>query len=351
MSQQLRLQALNQRLIGDQYIGRPTVVYNPAFHTRRNPPTVRQYPRPVFQYVPDPETDSIETESVGSDENAQRQIFLEYRITGITWYTPRFTNSCNLDSFLSAWVRKIRQTHGKFLKWMETCDLAGVALLKIADHALCAKEHVDSEFVKGMWLSSILQNTGEVRQMLNPQMDLTGNNMYSVFQHLYQHCAFEIQSSCPCGKFYNQDFIFFVNSLEQVKNLGHPNNLQNAEMPKCLKCSQNRLLLQINPIKGMMMAVFYYRGSVAQNNLSPMLDDIPQIICLSNFTFKLEYVSYSQDTPIPNLYHEVSLQYIRCKWYLFDSARSPKFRWWGGKQYYKHNCNAKLMTLVYFRVN
>jgi len=48
---------------------------------------------------------------------------------GIDWRTPRFPNSCSIDCFLSAFVRKIRQTHGQFLKHIQLMDhMAGKKL-------------------------------------------------------------------------------------------------------------------------------------------------------------------------------------------------------------------------------
>lgn len=80
-----------------------------------------------------------------------------------------------------------------------------------------------------------------------------------------------------------------------------------------------------------------------------MLSDVPQIVQMGNLTFKLEYLAYCQDVPNhPNEHHEVSLQFIRQKWYLYDGARSPKFRRWGGKNY--TNLNARLNTIVYFKI-
>lgn len=349
MSQQVLLQALSQRLpcVGDKYIGSYSVLFNPLFLRRRPPPVVRLYPRPVFQYVPNLDIDSVESGSTDSDGTNTPAILLEYRIIGITWYTPRFINSCNLDSFLGAWVRKVRQRHGKFLDFMSSnVDLVGVALLRIADHALCAKEYVNSEYVKELWISTILQYTGETGQLRKSQLDCTGNNMCSVFQHLYQHIAFEIQSSCSCGRFYNQDYIFMISELQEIRCLADRNALQSVNMPYCVQCSEKRVLLAITPVRDSLMVVFQYEGS--KTTVSPLLDDIPKLIQLADYVYRLEYITYCCDTTSPGMYHEISLQYIHQQWYKYDSAESQKFEWFGGNNYTSNN--ARLMAIVYFRL-
>jgi hypothetical protein len=346
MSQSNLLIACSQRLIGDDYLGWPTVQFDPNHLQRRKLPMSPRYERPTLTFVPDSETDSIETRSIGSNSDTQRVTPLEYRITGITWWTPRYVNSCNLDSFLSAWVRKIRQTHGKFLDYLQAMDRMGVTLVKIADHALCAKDAVDSNIVKGMWISAILQNSRESSKLANPPLDCTGNNIYSIFQHLFLHCGFEIVSTCPCGRFYNYDFVITVSTVLQIKHLGNQQTFTAAEMPTCVRCNTPRILRQLNPIATDFMIVFSYRSAKADE--SPLLDDIPRFLVFGTIQYKLEYLSYSQETTLPNCYHEVSLQFIRQQWYIFDSALSPRFRWWGGKRYTYRN--ARLETIVYFRL-
>ncbi len=346
MSQQLRVFGFNNRLIGNQYIGNHEVTFETQFLYQKPVQAVTQYERPSLTYVPDPDTESIETRSIGSDESLERVTPLEYRIAGITWWTPQYVNSCNLDSFLSAWVRKIRQTHGKFLKHLVSMDYIGVVLFKIADHTLCAKESVDSNMVKGMWITAVLRNSGETSMLSNPPINCYGVNLFSIFQHLYFHSAFEIVSMCLCGTFYHYDFVLTVPTLLQLTYLGDPQKLHSANMPRCLNCNTQRILQKLNPINTSWMVVFSYRGD--PENRSPLLEDIPQFITLANVQFKLEYISYSQNTSTPNVHHEVSLQFIRRQWYIFDSARSPRFRWWGGKRYTYQN--AQLITIVYFRL-
>jgi len=347
MSNQLHLHSFNNRISGDYYIGRKTVNYQPEHLVRPLPSPVEPFPRPNVQYVHDPELDSIETLSVKSISNENRP--LEYRITGITWYTPRWVNTCNIDSFLSAWVRKMRQTHGKYLKHVIVQDRIAAALFEIANHALCVKEQIDSEFVKGIWLLAVLKKTNEVEKLKKPPVDCTGFNTYSVFQHLEHHNSFQITSKCSCGTFYHRDFIFEVSDLKQVEILGTPKLVNDAEMPKCLNCNQPRILLDLKPDKNNWLLVFHYNGSRARNNLNPLLSEIPQILKMWNILFKLEYIAYVQDVPNhPNEQHEVSLQFIRHSWYLYDGARSPKFRKWGAKKY--DQFNARLNTLVYFKI-
>jgi hypothetical protein len=354
MSNQLRLRALTERLSGMYYIGAPTVYNQPEFQVRPDSKTMLTYPKPVMTYVHNPETESIESMSVRSDErnddmnNDDRPRPLEYRITGITWYTPNFVNTCNLDSFLSAWVRKMRQTHGKYLKFVKIYDRVAYALFRIADHALCAKERVDAEFVKGMWLTAILKSTNESHHINRLPIDCSGNNTYSVFQHLENHSYFIIVSFCLCGTFYHPDYCLEVFNLKEIDILGDPKRYNEARLPHCLTCNQPRILLDINPLATNWLLTFNYNGHSSRNLASPPLSEIPQIVQMRDQLFKLEYITYAQESDHPDLGHEVSLQFIRHKWYLYDGGRTPKFRKWGGSKYDQHNC--KLETLVYFRI-
>jgi hypothetical protein len=347
----MSLRGLNSRLIGDYYIGRRSAEYHPDLSIRKPKPEPEElYEKFDLKYKRDPDIESFETLSIedGSDSFGKPKP-LEYRITGITWFTPRFINTCNLDSFLSAWVRKMRQTHGSYLKYLTLIDRVANILICIADHALCAKDQINAETVKVLWLMGALHNSNEKHVLRNPPVDCTGNNIHSVFQHLQHHSNFEIVSKCSCGICYHRDFILEVYNLQQVQYLGTPRDLSSADMPKCQACQQKRILLELNPEPDNWLLPFRYTGSHAKGNLSPLLDDIPQIVEMGDIRFKLEYITFSQDVPSnPGMCHEVSLQKIRTEWYLYDGLRSPKFRRFGGKKYEKSN--ARLTAIVYFRI-
>jgi hypothetical protein len=114
---QLLLKALSQRLTCETYLAK----YINAFRledTVKKIPTVITHDKPYMRFVHEPEYDMVETtsdEEVNSPDVPNPKS-LEYRITGLTWFTKDYVGTCNLDSFLSAWVRKARQTHGKFLR-------------------------------------------------------------------------------------------------------------------------------------------------------------------------------------------------------------------------------------------
>jgi hypothetical protein len=151
------------------------------------------------------------------------------------------------------------------------------------------------------------------------------------------------------GTFYNRDYMLEIPDLQQLELLGTPKRLNDVKMPKCLKCKKFRVLLELNPDSTNWLLIFGHNGTRANNNLSPLLSDIPQIIQIGDIIFKLEYLTYRQEVPnCPGEYHEVSMQFIRQTWYLYDGTRSPKFRRWGGKNY--TNLNAILDTIVYFKI-
>jgi len=347
-----RLRGLNSRLEGDYYIGRKSANFHPDLLVRKPAPEpIELYERFELKYKRDPDSDSIETLSIKSDPDSSAAAVpkpLEYRITGITWHTPKYINTCNMDSFLSAWVRKIRQTHGSYLKFIQTIDRVGNILIAIADHALCAKEQVDAEVVKGYWLMAALHNSNEKQTLRSPPVDCMGNSAYSVYQHLQFHSNIEIVSECKCGVVYHRDHILEVAELDEIRLLGTPNDLNWTPMPKCTTCNYTRELLQLNPEPGNWILPFSYNACRLRGNESPLLEDIPEILNVGGITFKLEFVTYTVRIT-PKQFHEVSLQKIRLQWYLYDGSRSPKFRRFSGKRLLQRS--ARLNTLVYFKIN
>jgi len=193
-----------------------------------------------------------------------------------------------------------------------------------------------------MWLEAVLDSTGELYKLSNPSLNLLGYPDYSIYQHLQNHSSVGIVSMCQCGTFYHIDYFFLVRTLEQIEILGTPRRLNEAKMPFCLKCNKLRVLLDLIPIKNWLL-VFKI---ASLRPLSPKLDDIPKILTVGNELFKLEFLSFSQDAT-PKAKHEVSLQFIRHNWYLFDSGRSPKFTRWYVDTYNLRN--AFLSTVVYFK--
>jgi hypothetical protein len=194
-----QLLANTTHLYSDHYIGKSHVVFKPLYTTRlctRPDPPVPLYAKPVLTFQYDSEDDSVETLSIGTHDGFNLPKPFEYRITGITWHTRSFVNTCNMDSFLSAWVRKMRQTHGKYLKFITFMDDAAVSLHEIADHALNAKDKVDAEVVKALWLHTTLSNSKELDRLtpppIIPPIDCLGWNHYSIFQHLKNHSSLEV---------------------------------------------------------------------------------------------------------------------------------------------------------------
>lgn len=348
MNQHL-LRALNERLSGDYYIGRATTTYDPHHSVRQGPPAVATLPRPQVRYQRDLEIDTAETAStISDDDEVRHQRTLQYRIRGLDWFTDDYTNTCTMDSFLSAWVRRVRQTHGNFLNKVVFIDRVGEALIQIGNHVLTEKENIDSARIKLLWLQAILRSSGELMRLCNRPVDCTGTNTYTIFQHLFHHSGLEIVSQCPCGTSYHQDYVLEVPNLQQLQILGTPQVINAAQMPKCLSCGHKRVLIELNPLEDNWLLVFNYNGTTGRINQSPDLDEIPPIVYIGNIRCKLEYISYIQESNEPDVLHEVSLHLIRNEWYFYDDTRSPQFQKWFGKSYNMYN--AHLRTIVYFKI-
>jgi hypothetical protein len=342
------LRALNERLSGEYYIGRATTTYDPYHSVQQGPPPATTFPRPQVRYEPNPDIDTPETASTINDDTVRHQGPVEYRIPGLDWYTEEYENTCTMDSFLTAFIRRVRQTHGHFLNKVVFIDRVGEALIQIGNHALTAKDNIDSARIKLLWLQAVLRSSGELMNLCNPPVDCTGINTYSIFQHLFHHGGFEIISQCPCGMSYHQDFVLEVPNLHQLQILGTPQILNAAQMPKCLTCGHVRVLMELNPLDDNWLLVFNYNGSIGKNNQSPNLDNIPPIVAMGTLRFKLEYLCYKHETIEADVLHEISLHKIRNEWYFYDDCRSQNPKRWYGKNYNMYN--AHLCTIVYFRI-
>jgi hypothetical protein len=338
------VQAVCKNLLSDEsYIGSRVSVFDATKTLRPERPPVLIYRKPTLVYTPDSDIETCETSS--GDERVAGFSNPEYRITGIIWHTPRFLNTCNMDSFLSAWVRCIRQTHGKFLDEIKVFDTAAVSLFNIADHALCAKNSINATLVKELWLAAILKTTNEAQKLRLPVLDCLGRNMCSVFQHLAFHSSYVTTSSCLCGVLYHRNFNLEISNLAQIYFVD--SMYDDVIMPKCTSCNTKRKLLKITPDPGNWLLPIAYNGTGANRN--PPLASICKTFNFGGLDLKLEYIAYSQLVPgNPHVLHEVSLQNIHNKWYLYDGAQSPKFRLWKKDIY--DLCNARLTTLVYFKM-
>jgi hypothetical protein len=331
----------------ETYLGRRNCDYNVAMTHRADRLPVVVYARPEVFSAPDSDVETCETSSASSGSvRSGSDMPEEYRIAGLIWATPGLRNTCNMDSFLSAWIRRVRQTHGRCARLVVTTDIAGVALIEIANYVLESREHTDSRIVKIKWLTAVLTPSGEVNVLRNPVVDCFGVNVCSVFQHLKNHCSYMVVSRCLCGTVYHRDFFFEAPSCEQLRFIGDQKEWPNLRMPKCRRCGQHRLLLQIVLDPDNWLVPVVYNGTGANRN--PNLSLIPKFLKFGIKDFKLAYVSYHQLVPGTRMMHEISLQYIRSVWYQYDGLKTPSFCKFTSDVYSERN--ARLATLVYIKI-
>ena len=345
------LVALNKIIDGDEvtYLGKRTSEFHISMTSRfrADRPPVVIYPRPESQYQADSDVETIETASVTSSEKDEVTFPEEYRISGLVWATPGLRNTCNIDSFLSGWVRRVRQTHGRAVDLIVTTDIPGNALIEIADYAMTSGEEVDAKVVKMLWYNAALEPTNERPALLRPIVDCVGANLCSVFQHLKHHSSYAVESFCQCGTVFHRDFFFEVHQPEQLGYLSDSKDYHKLRTPKCLRCSQKRQVVDLRPDPNNWLLPVCYNGT--GDNKNPVLSRIPKFLRLGGIDLKLGYVSYCQTVPgLPRLMHEVSLQNIRGEWYLYDGLLTPRFKRWTQPKYQENN--ARMSTLVYFKL-
>lgn len=351
------LKGLNEAIGGGDvdatYLGQRNSTYDPAHLNpiRGDRPPVIVYEEIDRPDVKDYDLESIETVSASSSTKGDKEFPETYRIRGVKWGTPHLTNTCHMDSFLSTWVRRVRQTHNRCSELVVTKDLPGLALLDIADHAIKKGNAIDSYFIKKTWLKAILQSTGEDDLLEGKGLftiDCRGNCLCSIFQHLKNHSSYSIESKCPCGTFYYRDFFFEIGSdLEQLKYLSDEKNYDKIKSPKCSRCGQKRLVTKIKHDPGNWLMPIYYFGTVTKKNQSPPLSQIPESLKVGGIDFKLASISYSQLVPgIQDMTHQISIHPIRGQFYLYNGL-SPMFNKWTEPTYEIEK--ARLIMFVYFK--
>ena len=340
------MKALCQRLDGESsYMGTYVTTFK-AEETVKKVPVVVTFDKPYMRFRPEPEYDTAETiseEEIISPEEPNPKSF-EYRITGVAWSTKDYVGTCNMDGFLSAWVRKARQTHGKILNKVTCMDAAGVTLYKMADHALTKKSRMRSSHIKGLWLEMALKASGESQRFKKKPIWCRGMSSYSVYQHLSNHCSYDITSECPCGTVYHRDYMFRVRGLHEVRYLSKPEDLGRIVLPVCTVCKKRRKLKNIELSEHVWMLVFNYQG--VDGVKSPDLMDIPRIIEMDGKKFRLEYLAYHQSFPTGN--HEMTIHLIKGHWYKYGESYSSSFIQSKEKRYTRGN--ARLGKIVYFRI-
>ena len=165
-----------------------------------------------------------------------------------------------------------------------------------------------------------------------------------MYQHLRNHCSYEIVSSCQCGVQYHTDFALHVTDPTQLTYMVN-SHLLRATMPVCQDCGQKRTLQELNPSPRNWLHVFTYEGMGLLR--SPLLKDIPKLITLGGIQYGLECLSYKQLMP-EGCYHEVSLHYFDGGFHYYDGFSSPKFHSWSEERF--TDLDASLKTIAYFKI-
>lgn len=162
----------------------------------------------------------------------------------------------------------------------------------MADHALMKKSRINASYIKGLWLETALKASGESKRLRKKPICCAGASIYSIFQHLANHCSFKVTSECQCGTAYHRDYMFEVNNLTQVLYLAKPKDIGLTRMPMCARCKKPKVLKKLELSDHVWLLVFNYEG--LGKDKSPDLKDIPPIVEMDGKRFKLEYITYCQ---------------------------------------------------------
>lgn len=341
--------ALNDVFMGSQFIGTGSCGFDQNKVTRPGLTEVERahIKAPEIKFKRDPMTDSAETVSTDPDNVDQTagEGGEEYRIQGLTWHTPDFLNTCHMDSFISAWIRRVRQTHGHVLRFIENLDEPGRVLTQIGDMALCSKQRLNSTDVKALWLQIAFKNAGSSIGYVPTPIDCIGRDIASIFQHLKAHCGFLVEVRCKCGTQFHEEFAFDINKIEMILQLVEGKDKGSLKMTKCEVCGQTHELIRVNRSPGNWLIAFKYWNS----RVNPEFSDIPKGLTIDGATYELTYLGYCQKGSLESVQHHVSIHNVRGYYHLYDGIRSPGFSRYCGLRYIRKN--ARLETIVYFRRN
>lgn len=328
--------SLNKRVVHPTFLGSfVSTNFNLALCKPKDEPSIRESPS-VLETISKPDSDVETVETLSPAE----PITLEYRIMGLTLGTPEILNTCHIDSFLSAFVRKVRQTHGKMLNKILYRDSVGEALIKIGEHALQAKNSLDSAFIKKIWLDTVLQTPLQV------PFDAAGLQEFSIFQHLYHHSGFHLESKCRCGTQYICEATLKGNSLRDLQAVLADMKGCNSILPYCKTCQLKRTYVSLTPLKSNWLLTILYQSSDV-----PDFDEIIPVYEIQGKLYKLAYLGYKFSPQFTgfSIGHIVSLQYIRDAWYIYDGLKSPAFTLWDNRIRFDKP-GACLESLVYFQI-
>lgn len=267
-------------------------------------------------------------------------VSLEYRIIGLTWYTPQLVNTCHMDTFLSAFVRQVRQTHGRFLKKITYNDTAGKALIEIGKHTLATKNLLDSMLIKKLWLDAVLD------QPVQLPFDAIGYEQFSIFQHLTQHSGFYLETKCRCGTQFLSEKMLRGLSLRDILAILKNQTGSNSCLPTCITCHSSRSFVSFLTLPTNWLITILYEG-----NDVPDFDEIDPVIVVQKKVYKLAYLAFGIAAQYTGhgIGHLVSLQRIRGHWFIYDGLKAPSFAVWDNAVRYDRP-GAVLQSIVYFAV-
>lgn len=312
------------------------IAYVPAFSKPMNYTPSLTYALPPLEMLhlsQDSDTETVETVSPANN------LCFEYRIVGLTWLTAPITNSCHMDSFLSAFVRQVRQTHGKFLNKITYADDVGTALIRIGEHSLKSKNNIDSTYIRMLWIEAVTKS--------HPQLPISsgGLEQFSVFQHLDHHSGFVLEQKCHCGTQYMFESTVRSACLHDIRGILTNSITGNSSLLICADCKMRREFVKLTPTPSNWLITVLYSGRT-----NPDFDEIEQVLTLNNNIYKLGYLGFTLPAFAGQYGHFLSLQRIRGHWYKYGETDKPHFSLYPNDIRFVQKDPCYLETLVYFRV-
>lgn len=242
-------------------------------------------------------------------------------ILGLIWHNAHFTNSCNLDSFLTFLkIMSLKHPNMFLASFRLYNDLVHNTIKEIIASYQSVKDNpqllnAQDDLARIVWCQNVLK----INTIPGRKVDLIGDEERNVFFHMKKSMMFQWLYRCNCRR---PQFLtrhqFSVEEGSQTKDLSGSLNpcLGPLYLKKCNRCHQpfifgNVLVPETTWLLRVMIQK-YPRNIQNAQFLAPFLS-------FGQFLFKLGYVSFQNKiNPNSDLTHQTSCHLIQDQWFHYD---------------------------------
>ena len=244
-----------------------------------------------------------------------------FYILGLKWFNPHFTNSCNLDSWLT-FLKILSMKHPKVITdSLRLYDDPAEEAVKEIVNAYHSGQinpglmEAQDYAARSVWCENVM---GWFHQPGTRKVDLLGDEHQNVWRHLEGSTLFQWNFKCCCStQFLPARWIY----LEDPQ---HAARLTRSFDPECSPRYNKRCERCRTPIfhSGLLPHdhTWILRFMVQPNpvpNFQFRSSELPNFITIGDIAFKLGYVTFSSPAKDGNR-HQTSCHLIQDQWFHYD---------------------------------